>query len=60
MDDLLTMDFVSYMQQKINQYSIDPSLIVLEILEDIFLDSNPIIIFNLHKLKDMGATCKFN
>lgn len=46
MDDLLTMDFVSYMQQKINQYSIDPSLIVLEILEDIFLDSNPIIIFN--------------
>ena len=54
MDDLLRMDFVSYLQQKINQYSIDPSLIVLEILEDIFLDANPIIIFNLHKLKEIG------
>lgn len=53
-DDLLSVDFIKFLKQKIKQYNIDPNKIVLEILEDVFLDSNPLLLFNLHVIKEIG------
>lgn len=52
--DLLYIDFITFLKQKVKQYSIDPTEIVLEVLEDIFFDSNPLFMFHLNAIKEIG------
>ncbi|MDD3343880.1 MAG: EAL domain-containing protein [Sulfurospirillaceae bacterium] len=54
-EDLLNDTFINFLVLKQQQYHIEPSRVIFEILEDIILsDLNPIPLKNLNKLKTMG------
>lgn len=54
-EDLLNNSFIEFITMKQKQYNINPSHVILEILEDIIINNtNPAPIENLQKLKELG------